>query len=855
VTAQDSARWGVILATFDEVAALDPAGRKARLDAIGRADPALLHAIEQLLASDSSAREVLARFESLLGAGGQADDPLKLVGQVVSHFRVLECIGRGGMGVVYRAEDIQLGRPVAVKVPLGARGADRMAIERFRREARVAAGLEHPNLCPVYETGETPDGDLFYVMPFYQGETLKDAITRRGTIPIPEALGIATQIAGGLVALHKAGIVHRDLKPANVMRLEDGGVRILDFGLAKGSDATLTATWALMGTIAYMAPEQVNGEKVDQRADLWAFGVVLFEMVTGKRPFSGSDIGAVHAILHQEAPPASRHSDGVPPGLDDCLHRCLQKDPGQRYQSAEELLTALGAIRVNERPGPLRKVRLAQASLRRRLTRPVPLILAGAALTALVVLVLPRRGAQAEPDRPVTVQTLAILAQSRDADHPVDDYLVAGFSDEVASLLSRTHTVSVAARGSAATLLQQGLAPRAIGERLNVGHVLEASFGLRSDTLLVGVQLNRVVDNGILWTHQFRAPASQVIALEREVADSLLRVLHPNARVEAAGEVPTRDETAYYLYLKARSAWNQREPDKLEEALTYLNGARERDPRFALAYAGMAEVYVNLSNYRLLPVDAMLALADSAAARALSLDSTLAGAHASRGFVRASQLRYGEAEASLRRSIGLNSDLTWAHHYYSLLLTMLGRLPEAREQIDKVLSLDPLSRPGMAHLGFLFEAEGDLPKARDQFRQALVIAPNFQLPLAGLGTVEAALGNYEEARPALEKAVRLAPDFGGVRGALAYVYGQTGRPAEARRLLAEARAGARDERSSINYALALANMGQLDSAFVVMQKGKWDVPTVIELRVNPLLHRFRSDPRYEELLGRLGLQP
>jgi serine/threonine protein kinase/tetratricopeptide (TPR) repeat protein len=853
ITGPDPERWAAILAAFDEVAALDEEARQSRLDAMENSDPPMRREIERLLASDSCASRVLSPFDALLGEA-PASDPLKLVGQTVSHFRVLECIGKGGMGVVYRAEDVQLGRMVALKVPTGA--ADQVAIERFRREARVAAGLEHPNLCPVFETGETPNGDLFYVMPFYEGETLKQALGRRERIPIPEALEIATQIGRGLAALHQTGIVHRDLKPANVMLLEKGGVRILDFGLAKGNDATLTATWALMGTIGYMAPEQVNGVKVDPRTDLWALGIVLYEMVTGTRPFVGNEMGTVHSILHNKPPLASSICKELPPGLDDLIQRCLRKDPAERYQSADDLVTTLGGIRLDERPSPLRKVRLAQASLRRRLVRPGSVLIAGAVLTALGALVLWRGGSPSKPDQPVTVQSLAILPLTRNPTHPADEYLEAGFSDELASLLSRTRAVRVAERTSVTSLRQKGVDPRAIGVQLGVQHILQGSFDKQSDTLHVDLELSRVADGGILWMQRFRVPASDLMGLEREVAAGLLRVLHPKGPLVADPRTGTNDPIAYELYLKGRFAWRKRTPESLEQALADFRGALERDPRFAKAHAGMAETYWVKAGTDISAREAY-ANADVASAKALTLDSTLAAAHATRGIVLANLGRYSEAEVSLRRSIGINPDYSLAHQFYSLLLTMLGRLPESWEQNEAALSLDPLG-PGInTHRGILLAVKGDLGKAREQLGLALSLSPNSPMALLHHGAFGAAQGNYEEARRDLQKLVEREAGFGSARGALAFVYDRLGRPAESRRLLAEARAAVKDERTAVNYALALAVMGQFDSAFARLRTAKdgLDVTTLVDLRVSPLLRDFRADPRYGALLSDIGLRP
>src|SRR5690242_2568391 len=277
-----------LFAAFDTLVELDAGARAERLAAIGATDPAARRALEELLAADAHSASSLDRMDAVFGVAGNADpDVLKLVGQTVAHFRVVEPLAAGGMGVVYRAIDPHLGRPVALKFPLPGQRLDRQVRERFLREARTAGALDHPNICSIYETGETESGQLFLAMPLYEGETLKARIARVGSLPIADALAIAVQIARGLHAAHRVGIVHRDLKPANAMILPDGGVKILDFGIARVGDGTLTKSHGALGTVSYMAPEQVRGERLDGRADLWALGVLLYEMLTGRRPFDG----------------------------------------------------------------------------------------------------------------------------------------------------------------------------------------------------------------------------------------------------------------------------------------------------------------------------------------------------------------------------------------------------------------------------------------------------------------------------------------------------------------------------------------------------------------------------------------
>lgn len=388
----DAERWREIRTCFDELVELSDEHRARRLQALGAADPELREAVAELLRADGAASARLEPLERAFalpdGGGGRVEsrDPLGLIGQTLSHFRVTGMIGAGGMGAVYRAEDLRLGRTVALKLPLPAQLLDQSGRTRFLREARAVAALSHPNICEVHEAGEA-DGHLYLAMPLYPGETLRERLRREGTLPEATAIDIARQMARGLAAAHRAGIVHRDLKPGNAMLLPDGTVKLLDFGVAKMHDASVTATGGRLGTVAYMAPEQIRGNATDARTDLWALGVMLYEMLTGVWPFPGeSDISIAHAILHDLPAPLPR-SLPVSPALVELVFRLLEREPSRRPPSAEAVEQDLGADALARRTGPWhalrRRVALAGRA-RRRLAQPaVTVLLVGALVFVL----------------------------------------------------------------------------------------------------------------------------------------------------------------------------------------------------------------------------------------------------------------------------------------------------------------------------------------------------------------------------------------------------------------------------------------------------------------------------------------
>ena len=862
---RDRDLWQRARPLFDELVDLGDDVRRARLDELRRGDPALYDVVEMLLHADASADNALAGYHFGLpqrtrSAAGDATvaplDPLGIVGQSVAHFRVVSYLAAGGMGAVYAADDLRLGRVVALKFPLPYQHTDAVVKERFMHEARSAAALDHPNLCTVYEIGESAAG-VFLAMPLYAGETLRDRLAREVRLTPRETIEIARHVARGLAAAHAAGIVHRDLKPGNIMLVPDGTAKILDFGLAKMRDVTVTKSQVTRGTLVYMAPDQLRGGRVDARADLWSVGVMLYVMLTGQLPFGGEHEAAIlHAILHDQPEPPSTLVPGLPRAFDDLVGALLQKNPAHRYQSAEELLDDLEAL---DHGAALRhRVPLwARATQRKRFRRAV--VMPTVALVAVAIAALSwtvSRRLAADASAPITAQSIAVLPFTNADANAADNYLVDGFSERLTALLGAQPGNRVAAGASAGALVRRGLDPYAVGTRLGFAHIVQGSMRVRSGSLAVEVQLGRVSDRHVLWSRAFTGPVSALQVLERQIADSVDRVLHPHEAIVAA-RPPTSDPEAHRLFLLGRYAWNQRTREKLEEAIGYYAGATERDPRFALAYAALAEAYINKVNFHYMPVATGLANAERAAETAIALDSSVADGYAALGFAlvasgKSTPAVYVRAEGLFDRAIALNPSLAVAHHYKAILLTGLGRLAEAEAQTRQTLALDPLSLVGNALLGIVFAAQDRLPEARVQLQKALELNPGFSLTQTYLGEVNAALGNQAEALRLLELAYARTPGFPGVRPSLAYTYRMSGREVQARQLLAEARAAALTQDSWLNYVETLAVMGKTDSAFVILgeaereQKNR-DIDT--DMRANPLLRGFRSDPRFTTIMG------
>ena len=501
----DPRRWEQLQAVFDELVELDAAGRLSRLAALSETDPRLRQAVESLLAADAEAGQRLAPLDAaFLSPAAHTPDALGLAGRTVSHFRVLAPLGAGGMGVVYRAEDTRLGRPVALKFLLPPTSLDAAAKERFLQEAHSAAALDHPHLCTIHEVGESEDGRLFLAMALYAGETLKARLARAGSLPVAEALAIARQIAEGLGCAHAAGIVHRDLKPGNVMLLPNDTVKILDFGLAKARDQILSASSARQGTAAYMAPEQIRGEVVDARTDLWALGIVLYEMLTGRKPFAGEhEVTIAHAILHEEPVRPSELRPDVAAAVERLVLMLLEKHPSRRLANTTAALDELAAMRPTDEPAARgsrtwsRRMTGTYAWLRRRSSRI-------AAAVAIVVMAagagfhLNRKG-RGDPGAPSRVVVMPFANRSADAELDAlgamaADWVTQGLTEAPFLAVLDTRSALAAARtlGVAAT-------PVAVGRETGTSVVVAGSYFLQSDSLQFQAQIASTADGSILF--------------------------------------------------------------------------------------------------------------------------------------------------------------------------------------------------------------------------------------------------------------------------------------------------------------------------------------------------------------------
>ncbi|HSJ06560.1 MAG TPA: protein kinase [Longimicrobiales bacterium] len=736
-------RWGELKEVFATLVDLPPHTVATRLANLARTDPELHDAVAALLRADARVGSMPDAAEGSAispehATGGP--DPFGFVGRTIAHFRVLDVLGGGGMGVVYRAEDVRLGRDVALKFLLPQYSFDPTAKRRFLKEARAASALHHPNVCTVYEVGESDDGHLFLAMACYAGRTLKALLAEDVHIGVSEAVRIAAQVLRGLSAAHEAGIVHRDLKPGNLLIGSDGAVRILDFGLARArDDLDLTAPGEQPGTVAYMSPEQITGDPVDARTDLWSLGVVFYEMLAGHSPFRrGHDLSTIHSILHDAPAPLSRSRPDLPAALDPVVLRLLRKNPVERYATSEEVLTDLKRAAAGRPPPGNRGRRIVAAAAL------MLVVLAGVTL-------VPVRGgmgadrtpADARPDAAVTVNSIAVLPFMNLGTDPDEKYLGDGIAEVILNVLHQFPELDVMSRASAFTFRNSDLPASEIGNRLGVrtllgGTVRRSGADIRITAWLVDARSDRE-----LWSQTFERRVEDIAVTEVEIANAVAGVLE--VRRAAAHALGSADATtghiAHEAYLHGLFHWHRRTPADVRQAIHYFEEAIRVDPSLARAHAGLALAWAVLPVLSGRSATDFVPSVEGAAGRALHLDPSLADAHAALGYVYHQDWRWEDAEQSFRRALELEPRHATALQWYGEHAVKMGRADEAERLLRRAVELDPLSVIAHSNLGLVLWLGGRIPEARARFEHTTRIDPGFVIAYLFLFRVHTAAGD------------------------------------------------------------------------------------------------------------------
>jgi serine/threonine protein kinase/tetratricopeptide (TPR) repeat protein len=680
-----------------------------------------------------------------------------MIGKTISHYKIIEKLGEGGMGVVCKAEDTKLQRTVALKfLPRETKGTKEE--EKLVSEARAAAALDHPNICTIYEIGQA-EGRTFIAMAYVEGEDLRDTIAS-GPMKLTDALDISIQIANGLRAAHRKGVVHRDIKPANIMITGDMQVKIMDFGLARSGKQETPEGESTAGTAAYMSPEQISREATDHRTDIWSLGVALYEMLAGQRPFKGGYEQAVfYSILNEEPERVSKLRKGIPPGLDSILGKALAKSPGSRYQDVSEFLSELQNLHqqlVIESTGTRPAAYRAFERRSRAYLIPVFLIVLAMVLVPLYVFFgrrdMPAEKKQALSEQPRWENSIAVLPFRDFSPGKDQEYFSQGMTDAIISKLSSLEGLKVISMSSVLKYRDTQEDVRKIGRELDVETILEGSIQKEEDRIRLPAQLVNTGDGAHLWTETYDRELESVFAIQDEISQAIVDAM--KLRLLGDEEVSlvkrhTENIDAYNAYVQGRFMWNKRTEEHLNRAIDYFREAIEHDPEYALAYAGLADAYAVMpTNIGAAPED-VYPQAKEAAERALELDDELAEAHASLGLVLAGEGDFEGAEKEYLRAIELNPGYAYAHYWYSITLDAMGRGDEAIEQVEMAFELNPLSVVILVNMASRRANDGELDEADRLYRRAIEVEParaasyiQYALTLRNTGRVQEGIEMY-----------------------------------------------------------------------------------------------------------------
>jgi serine/threonine protein kinase len=736
-----------------------------------------------------------------------------MIGQTIGHYEIQELIGDGGFAVVYRALDINLDRYVAVKFLQAQRYSDKEDRERFLLEAKAASRLDHPNICTIYEIETAPNGQLFIVMAYYKGETLRKKLAA-GPLLIDDALKYAIDIAQGLAKAHRDQVIHRDVKPENIIITVDEIAKILDFGVAKLVYASPEPE-KLVGTIEYMAPEQLRGIS-DRRTDLWALGVLIYEMVTGRRPFDApTRFGIMHAIANSPSPAASELRRDVPPELEKLITRALAKNPADRYQSAEEMLVHLHALRHGVQSIP------------------------------------PSSGVRSRRPNSIAVLPFVNVGHDVDAEHFCD-----GLADELVHLLSQVRGLRVISHRSSIGLTTKDESIKVIGEHLGVTSILEGSVCHAGDVLRITARLTDAVEGFNIWSQRYERELKDLFAIQADIALSIVSRMKLSLRSNI-GELRPRyagDIEAYGFYLKGRHYWEQRTQMGIRKAGECFQKAIAIDPNCAPAYAGLADYFISLGFWSITAPTEAWARGRELARRGLQLDERLAEAEVSLAKCAIfNDWDWRQAEQRFLRAVELDPQLATAHFNYAILLLQLGRFESGLLEMLCARDLDPLSLTAGTGVAWAQYYLGHYEPATQECLKVLELQPDYHEALGCMGMIAAAEGRFADAVSWFERALPISGSPLGF-GFVGYAYGLNRSVAKARAVLEDiARMEQQGYVSPVVLALVHIGLSEHEEAMNYLEKAADSRDGFIPyLGVFPPFQSLRHTSRFERLVMRIG---
>jgi eukaryotic-like serine/threonine-protein kinase len=792
-----------------------------------------------------------------------------MIGQTISHYRIIEQLGAGGMGIVFKAQDSRLERAVALKFLPEKLAQQPQALERFRREARAASALNHPGICTIYDIGEQ-DGQAFIAMEFIDGETLRSHIHGKA-LPVEEVLELGIQIADALEAAHAQGIIHRDVKPANIFLTKRGNAKVLDFGLAKlvrkgvaGADgdsggesqSSTSIEGMISGTPSYMSPEQIRGDDLDPRTDIFSLGLVLYEMATGRQAFGGATPGAtIEAVLTKPPSTVRAVNPEIPPSLEEIINKALQKDREQRYQRAADLRADLQLLKREFDSGGIPGIAIARSE-------------------SPAVPDTSRSSSPCEPSSrssagdtrrlrsvrlPKSIGSLAVLPFENLSRDPENDYLSDGITGSLINNLATVPKLRVMAQSTVFRYKGRAIDPQAVGRELNVRAVLTGKMMQSGGSLRIGTELVDVATGSQLWGAQFDRQPGDIFVIQDEISSEIsekLRLQLTRGEKKRLIKRHTEDAEAYRLYLQGRHHWNRWTEEGFYKAIEYFQKAVEKDPCYALAHAGVADSYVLLGWNSYLPPKDAFPKGKAAAMTALQFDPELGEAHTPLAAVLwLHDWNWQEAQKEFARSLELNPCYPTANHWCAEFVMTMGRQLDAIAQMKNSQTLDPLSLIINVAIGWAYYMARRYDEALAQLLKTVELDPNYPVTHWILGVVHRTTGSYQLAITEGEKGVQLSGGSPLMRAALAHAYGKAGKTKAARQILDELTELAKHKYVAPHFFAGIhIGLGENDQAIEYLEKSyeehsHW----LIYLHIDPSMDELRNHPRFVDLLKRVGL--